>query len=196
MTNFDEETHIYTIDGIEYPSVTDICSPISFKKLDAVNKYVVEQAADRGTRVHAYIQEYCLLDEYDLDEMDSDCIPYFVNFVEWRNTYFPEILFTEKQMFSKELGYCGTCDLLCKIDNEITLIDFKTTCSIDYKSLSVQLAGYSNLIKNSFYQGDLKTKVLQLKKNGYVYKDVEPNYEWFDILKKHNDFMRSKNGRK
>jgi len=40
-------------------------------------------------------------------------------------------------MFSDE--YCGTCDLVCEIDGETYLVDFKTTSAVDKKSLSVQL---------------------------------------------------------
>ena len=67
-TNFDEETHKYTIDGIEYPSVTEICEPISFKRLDALSKSLLDRAKQRGTEVHELCETYALTGEVD-DEM-------------------------------------------------------------------------------------------------------------------------------
>lgn len=55
---FDEEKHEYSIDGERLPSVTEICEPISFKKLDAVDKTIVAKAAARGTVVHDMIGNY------------------------------------------------------------------------------------------------------------------------------------------
>ena len=49
---FDKDTHTYTIADEEYPSVTEICEPISFKKLDALSKQILDNAARRGAKVH------------------------------------------------------------------------------------------------------------------------------------------------
>lgn len=189
---FDETTHKYYIDDIEYPSVTEIAEPISFKRLDALQKSVLEKARNRGTAVHEYCEEFALVGEIEEDTIESEYLPYVAYFIEWWRTYRPKVLFTEKRLFCAELGYCGTLDLLCEIDGEIVLIDYKATSAIDKKSLGVQLYGYKQLIEKCLGIKVDRFMVLHLKKDGYVYKAIEPNQEWFDLLKKHNKFMRSK----
>ena len=198
MTNvkFDKETHTYTIADEAYPSVTEICEPISFKKLDALSKQILDNAARRGAKVHEAISEFVLTDEYDIEEMESDLIPYFAAFIEWWNTYHPTTLFSEFILGDANLGYCGTCDFIGRVDGKTVLIDFKTTSSVDVKYLAVQLAGYKRLLDARGINID-EAYVLPLKKTGaYSYRKIEPDYEWFDILQAHNKKMRCKNGRK
>ena len=193
---FDKDTHTYTIADEAYPSVTEICEPISFKKLDALSKQILDNAARRGAKVHEAISEFVLTDEYDIEEMESDLIPYFAAFIEWWNTYRPTTLFSEFILGDANLGYCGTCDFIGRVDGKTVLIDFKTTSSVDVKYLAVQLAGYKRLLDARGINID-EAYVLHLKKTGaYSYRKIEPDYEWFDILQSHNKKMRCKNGRK
>lgn len=196
QVKFDSNTHTYTIADVAYPSVTEICEPISFKKLDALSKNILDNAARRGAKVHEILSQFVVVDDFDINEVDTESFPYFSAFVEWWRTYRPTTLFSEYVLGDSGLGYCGTCDFIGIIDGRVVLIDFKTTSSIDSKYLAVQLAGYKRLLEARGICVD-KTCVLHLKKDGkYTYKEIEPDYEWFDILQKHNTKMRSKNGRK
>lgn len=191
---FDEELHKYFINGIEYPSVTEICEPISFKKLDAIQKSVIERSAARGSAIHELISDYVLTEEYDIDEIQSEYIPYFGAFLEWWRTYRPKTLYSELKLGNPIIGFCGTCDFICIIDGELVLIDFKTTSALDKKYLSVQLAGYKKLC---FLSGlDIqKTYALHLKKDGkYSFVEIIPDNDWFELLISHNKKMRSKYG--
>lgn len=190
-TYFNEETHKYYIDDIEYPSVTEICDPISFQRLDELSKTLLNRARARGTEVHEMCEQYALTEEISDDMEESEYAPYIANFIEWFRTYQVEVLFTEKRLYSTKLGYCGTCDLLCKIDGKLTLVDYKATSAIDKKSLSVQLVGYKKLLKEYGYDVE-ETMVLHLKKDGYVYKPITLDEEWFEILLRHNQKMRGK----
>lgn len=191
---FNEETHEYFIDDKKFPSVTDIVSPISFERMDAINKVVLENARRRGTEVHELCETLLLIGEIDEDAIPNSYLPYIYAFEYWLKTYKPKVLFTEHKLFSATLGYCGTVDLICEIDNEVILLDIKATSVIDYKSVSVQLAGYMNLLKAERPNLNIsKTYVLHLKKaQDFTFKEVEPDYEWFDILKRHNIKMNSK----
>lgn len=189
---FNEETHEYFIDGVKYPSVTDIAKPISFERLDALQKSMLERARMRGTIVHELCEEYLLCGEIDESAIDSEILPYMASFVEWARTYKPKVIFTEKRLFSANMGYCGCLDLLCKIDGKIVLIDYKATSAIDKKSLSVQLAGYEQLLYHCLGIKVDEFMVLHLKKNAYTYKAIKPNFEWFSLLKVHNMYMNTK----
>jgi len=180
MNSFDEEFHEYTSDGVKLPSVTEICDCIGGADRAKLPEQILRYAADRGTRVHEYCSLICL--GIDIEEIDGDCADYVSAFLEWFNTYKPKVLYSELQMFMKNLGFAGTCDLVCEINNEIYLIDFKTPASVDKVSLSAQLAGYdigllnkSIIAKKYFY--------LQLKPNAYIFKECLPDFKLWDCCK-------------
>ena len=192
---FDEEKHKYTIDGEELPSVTEICEPISFKKLDAVDRTIVAKAAMRGTAIHDMIGNYIYTGEFSDEEIPSELLPYTIAFANWWFTYKPIPLFNELLVGSKELGYCGTCDFVCKIDNKLTLIDFKTTSNLDKKYLSVQLYGYKKALAEMGIEVEV-CAALHLKKDGdWSYSEINLDQEWWELLLKHNKKMRSRYGK-
>lgn len=189
QTYYDEENHKYYVDGIEKPSVTDIASPISFERLNALQQSLVERAKARGSRCHELFEEYWLMGELDINEIETEYIPYVQQFILWAKTYRPKVIFTEKKMFSYE--FCGTADLICVIDRKTILIDYKCTSAIDKKSLSVQLEGYYRLC--NLYRIDIdECYYLHVKKDGYVFKPIKRNSRWFDILLEHNKLMKEK----
>ena len=186
---YDEENHKYYVNGEEKPSVTDIANPISFERLNALQQSLLDRARQRGARCHELFEEYLICGELDIDTIETEYIPYVQQFVLWAKTYKPKVLFTEKIMFGNE--FCGTCDLICEIDGRIVLVDYKVTSVADKKSLSVQLEGYYRLCQ--LYGINIEdTCYLHIKKDGYVFKPIKRNVEWFDILLEHNKFMRSK----
>lgn len=186
---YDEENHAYFVDGVQKPSVTDIAKPISFERLDMLQKALLEKARARGSRCHEIFEEYLITDEIDWDGIECDYRPYIEQFVLWRRTYRPKVLFTEKRLFGDD--FCGTCDLLCKIDGKVVLVDYKVTASADKKSLAVQLAGYRRLLERYGIQVD-ECYYLHIKKDGFVFKAIEPDDEWFDLLLKHDKKMKEK----
>jgi ATP-dependent exoDNAse (exonuclease V) beta subunit len=186
---YDEINHEYYRNGKKLPSVTEICEPISFERLDALQKAMVERAKQRGSRCHELAEEYLLVSELDIDEIESEYIPYMQQFVLWAKTYKPKVLYTEKKLFSDL--FAGTLDLICEIDGKTIIVDYKFTSAIDKKSLSVQLDGYDRLAKINGIAVD-ESWFLHVKKDGYVFKPITKDSEWFDILLKHNQKMKEK----
>lgn len=186
---YDEENHKYYVDGVERPSITEITKPISSERLNALQMALVENARKRGSRCHELAEEYLLLGELDIDEIEAEYFPYIQQFVLWVKTYRPKVLFTEKRLFGEE--FCGTLDLICEIDGKIINVDYKFTSAIDKKSLSVQLEGYYRLAKENGIHID-ESWFLHIKKDGFVFKPITKDSEWFDILLAHNKKMRGK----
>ena len=186
---YDEETHKYYRNGVEKPSVTEIANPISFERLNALQQSLLERARARGTRCHELFEEYLLMGELDIDQIETEYIPYVQQFILWCKTYRPKVIYTEKKLFGDE--FCGTCDLLCEIDGELTLVDFKVTSATDKKSLSIQLEGYHRLLQ-SYGIHTQKECYLHIKKDSYVFKPIKRDGEWFDLLLAHNKKMKEK----
>jgi hypothetical protein len=187
--HYDEENHKYYVNGEEKPSITDIAKPISAERLNALQMALVERARETGKRCHKLAEEYLLLGELDVDEIEPEYFPYIQQFVLWVKTYRPKVLFTEKRLFGED--FCGTLDLLCEIDGKVINVDYKFTSVIDKKSLSVQLEGYDRLAKINNIHID-ESWFLHIKKDGYVFKPITKDSEWFDILLAHNKKMRGK----
>lgn len=186
-TFYNEETHEYFVDDVKVPNITNIASPISFERLDALQKSLVDRAKARGSRCHELFEEYLLCGELDIETIETEYIPYVQQFILWAKTYRPKVIFTEKKLFSKD--FCGTCDLICEIDGKTFLVDYKVTSSLDIKSLSVQLEGYKQLCDIYNISID-ECYALHIKKDSYIFKKIETNKEWFEVLLKHNKFMR------
>lgn len=186
---YDDESHAYYVDGVRLPSVTDICEPISFRRLTALDSNMLERARARGSRCHELCEELLLTGEVDVDEIETEYIPYMQQFALWRKTYRPKVLYTEKKLFGTE--FCGTTDLVCEIDGKTILVDYKFTANADKKSLSVQLEGYHRLCHLHGIEID-ECWYLHVKKDGYVFKKITRNPQWFDLLLQHNKFMNTK----
>lgn len=189
MDIYDEINHQYYRNGKLLPSVTEICDPISFQRLDALQKTLLEKAKARGSRCHELAEEYLLVGELDINEIEAEYLPYIQQFVLWVKTYKPKVLYTEKRLFSDL--FAGTLDLICQIDGKTIIVDYKFTSSSDKHSLSVQLEGYSRLAEINGIHFD-EVFMLHIKKDGFVFKPILKDSEWFDLLLKHNLKLKEK----
>ena len=186
---YNEELHQYFVGGEEKPSVTEIANPISFERLSALQISLLERARERGRRCHELFEQYLLLGELDPEEIETEYFPYVQQFVLWAKAYRPKVLFTEKKLYGEE--FCGTADLICEIDGNLIIVDYKVTSAIDKKSLSVQLEGYYRLCKKIGLEIE-DCYFLHIKKDSYVFKTIKRDAEWFDMLLFHNKKMRGK----
>ena len=186
---YDEEAHKYYVDGVELPSVTEIAKPISAERLNALQLALVENARRRGSRCHEIAEEYLLFDDIEESEIEPEYLPYVAQFILWAKTYRPKVLYTERKLFGNE--FCGTLDLICQIDGKTLIVDYKFTSVADKKSLSVQLEGYARLAKLYNINVD-ECWYLHIKKDGFVFKPIKQDAEWFDLLLAHNKKMRGK----
>ena len=128
-----------------------------------------EEAGQKGKDVHAIIENMI---KFAIKERDGviDCsLEYenkqIQNFVEWAIKNRIEFLESEKQLYSKELWFAGTCDFICKIDGAMWLGDIKTSSGI-YPEHFAQCAGYQIMIdENKLYEisGHI---IINLKKTG------------------------------
>lgn len=141
--------------GVYYPSVTTILDAYPkgfliqwYKEMGFNADVILEQAAESGSKVHNAIEMFLagqkvtwedneFRPRYTLQEWQMIC-----KFIEFWETYKPEMLVNEFTLVSDELKFGGTIDLISKINNEIWLIDFKTSNSI-YKTHELQLSAYT-----------------------------------------------------
>ena len=146
-----------------YPSITYILSYYPkgkffedwLKKVGYSADWIVKKAGEEGTQTHELIESYlkgeeqCFLNPKGYPNHSPDEWQMFLRFVEWWETYNPTLLETEVHLFSDNLKVAGTCDLVCEIDGELWIIDFKTSNHLQ-TTYDLQTAVYGECYKECF----------------------------------------------
>jgi ATP-dependent exoDNAse (exonuclease V) beta subunit len=130
--------------------------------------YIVKKAAEEGTQVHelaeAYLngEELNFLDERGRPQYNPDVWQMFLRFVEFWETFKPTLIETEVHIFSDELKVAGTCDLIVRINDELWLLDLKTSNQLQ-TVYELQTAVYGQCYEECFGQKIDRYGILWLK---------------------------------
>ena len=173
--DFNEENHVYRLNGVIIPSVSKIIEPISMATYGSVDPVVLQNAANRGTAVHKAIEWY---NDIGVMDIQSDLMGYGDAYVQWFKKHNPEIRHSEFRVYHKLMRYAGTVDCLAMVGGELWLIDYKTSYKVVDKNYRLQLEAYSQALQSQgiFVQAKM---VLHLTKDGryeeifYPTKDAE-----------------------
>ena len=165
----------YQRNGEYYPSVTYVLSFYPkgkffedwLKKVGYSADYIVKKASEEGTQVHEMIEAYLNGEELKFLEhgrpmYDPNVWQMFLRFVEWWEEHNPTLIEAEVHLFSDELKVAGTCDLVCEIDGELWVIDFKTSNHLQ-TTYDLQTAMYAKCFEECFGKKVDRTGVLWLK---------------------------------
>lgn len=141
-----------------------------------------------GNKVHQYIHGE-LTGDWGLQEFTPDMAPYVNGWENWMDKVEPEVLESEYFVISKKHGYAGTADLICNIDGELWIVDYKT----GNKSIShgVQLAAYRQAYKEMTGK-TARTACLYLTdetKKGWRWKEYKEPFNLFAAHKKIFDWQ-------
>lgn len=169
---FDESNHSYKLNGYLLPSVTQIMKPLSSVEYKDVDNDVLMKAAERGTAVHEAI-EYKI--KYDFDDCPAQYEEYYNAFLKFAQDYSPKWINSEMRIYHRQLMYAGTVDLICEIDGEKVIVDFKTSSKINHMLTGVQLEAYAQALNSAGIDIDYKA-ILHLRKDGkYSFERYEKN---------------------
>ena len=154
MIEFIEEEHLYLVDGIIVPSVTQILGMIFPDKYKNVDKEILKKKAEFGTLGHSII-EHLDINNPDIalnsilngqNEELGYCIAQYINLCKMFKI---TPLEHEKKVCYKKL-YAGTLDLIADVDGIESLIDIKFTYKLDKEYLSWQLGMYALALGKKF----------------------------------------------
>lgn len=140
MIKLDGATHTYTIDGVRFPSVTQVLADMGL--IDST--YFTEYSRERGTFLHRIIQWH-LSGELDENTIDPAIRPYFDAWLKFESEADYVSDACEKAMASVPYRFAGTVDHVGHLNGHPALIDTKSGAPIPATAL--QLAGYEILIK-------------------------------------------------
>ena len=124
---FDEKKHQYTVDGVVYPSVTDILEHLTAPGYGKVNPAILEEAKQRGTAVHELTEAI----DYGMppEEIEDGLAGYALAYLRFLADYDVEWELIEHRFYEPKMGFCGTIDRVGKIDGVDCVLDIKTTSS-------------------------------------------------------------------
>ena len=153
-------------------------------------------AGDKGSKIHYAIcdlidgKEVKMDDKYinhttgQLEELSVEEYEAILAFANWFKAIKPKVKSRETTVFNDKEGYAGTIDLLCEIEGQEWLIDFKTGQNI-WPSYEMQVSAYRRAL--SEWQG-IRMAILQVgykrNKNAYKFTEVADKYELFLAGKK------------
>lgn len=189
---FDEGSHVYRIGSEILPSVTTLMKPLSDKHYKAIPDYVLEKAAGRGSAIHNAIENWI---KFGIVDIPVQYMEYFDAFYDWWRKYEPTVIGSELRLYHKLLRYAGTADLVCRIGDELWIIDYKSTGVLSEMLVRVQLEAYAKALE-SFGVKVHRKGALHLKKDGswaFPGFDAGDSTAWrvFGGLKTIHDYVRS-----
>ena len=187
-----DENHVYRVDGVEYPSVTQIIKAEGLMP-NYPDNGAGKFAMQRGTFVHEIVELY-IEGALDVATIDPHLKPYFDAFVAWYTQFCVQTINScEEKLFNPSLKYCGTSDLNIERAGATWLIDIKTGAPSTWHN--IQLAGYAlcypvtSPVRAILYlQPDGKYKMVavrQIKQDDALFISAVNLYHW----KKNNNIL-------
>ena len=180
--NIDETRYYEVGSDIVYPSITSVISFISRKKFadwrarvgeKEANK-VTKQATTRGTRLHHVLEVYMQNGNYkDLEEFKIPLINMMFHSAKADlDKRLDNVYHQETAMFSDRLCLAGTVDLICEVDGELAIVDFKTSKQAKpedwLENYFVQLSAYWAMFSERTQVVPKKLVVFLIAENGEV----------------------------
>ena len=105
-------------------------------------KESAQDAADSGTNIHACIEAHLHGVSIDLAGLSDPVRQAFEAFLSWYKANKIEVIATEKIFYNCEMDYAGTADAVLKINDELTLVDWKSSTGI-FSNYPIQVWAYA-----------------------------------------------------
>lgn len=171
---FLEDSHLYLVDGVKLPSITQLMKSKFGNMYDSVPKAVLKNAAQRGNAIHKAIEMYC---KHGTDNESQEVR----NFKFLCKKYGLKVKDNELMVILEDddgnpIG-AGTLDLLCKTRGGVLIGDIKTTSQLNKEYLFYQLNLYARAYEQT-YDGKVKGLFgLHLRESKRKYVEIDLNWD-------------------
>jgi len=200
----------YYIDEVEYPSVTKIIGEtlakgfgldywikkeivtlalkmsakagsenLDFKEVLAEFTKFQKTITGRGKEVHALAEAWCLSNILPTPSGEFEGYTRALN--SWIKTHKPKPIQSEILLYSEKHKYAGRCDLICEINGEKWIVDFKTNSQgRAYPETGIQLVSYFNAVHEMKIEKLDKMGVVVLAPDGtFAFKEMNEDFQTF-----------------
>lgn len=166
---FYDEEHRYELDGEILPSVSEVLRFISREIYGEITQYKLNNAADRGTRIHKACE---VLDKYGTVEVDAEIAPYIKAYMRFCREHAVKWTEIEKAIYHPSLKYAGTIDRRGSVDGVTAMVDIKSSYQLHKPLVGAQLNGYDDAYTE--LKGEVTDKLFALHlKPDATYRLVE-----------------------
>lgn len=151
--------------------------------------------SDAGTSFHTLIESYLTGGDYAALQVNQGEARAFKRFLGWARKHTIKPLMLEQHIVHPIWKYCGTFDGLCEVDSVATLVDWKTSNSMD-PAFKLQIAAYGQAAVDTGLIGEMpRGLILRLDKREKPYEravdeewiapdDMKRNFEVFTCLRR------------
>lgn len=165
---------VKSISRDQYDRVTEILSP--FSGYQNAPPEILDAAKDRGEKLHEYAHSFIY--EIGLWGFDHAIEGYIKSLEQFWGEGYP-VLMSEERLYCDELQITGKFDALIKMDDKLTLIDWKTSYAPN-KTWPLQASAYHYLLKKNGYDAE-RIIFVKLDRKGEAPKLYEyaPDFDLF-----------------
>lgn len=158
VLEFYEDEHIYLVDGVIVPSVSQVLDYKFGHKYDSVSPAVLNRAAERGTKVHEAIERYC---KDGIDDGSKE----LRNFRFLQDRYVFRVHASELPVIIEYEGLivAGRFDMQIVMDGQYGGADIKCVSSLDKERTAYQLNLYRIGVKQCYGTDWKFLKAIHLK---------------------------------
>lgn len=175
VIEFDEQRHEYRVNGVLWPSVTQVLEGAGISDFSDVQPAVLRHSQERGTAVHRACW-FCDNDDLDESSVDPEIAGYLEAWRKFKRDMHWTSRFIEQIVSCPTYHYCGTYDREGFFgDGKAALLDLKTGNETD--AWPIQLAAYARMLPQPLSRDRVAVKLAS---------DGTYRVHWYPIL----DFRR------
>lgn len=175
-----------------FRGVTSVLNAIFGNKFENsdIPEYILKAAAERGTAVHKYIEDWLNWYKGEWNELGEEVrgdephlgLEYAVYETVWKEWLEERIgwsidpLYTEHKIINKKLGIKGIIDCIAVVNNKMCMIDWKTSSNLDEWATECQLQLYYMMLsKGNKEERELAKRIEELR----CLSLTKTGYRWF-----------------
>lgn len=186
--------------SVKLPGVTSVLSNVLGKdEFKDIPEAVLKQAAERGSAVHEWIENFILTGEPGKIELAYQI--YIDYFLDWYNEYQPEFVSSELRMTNEKDGYKGIIDTIFYYTDKYTgkkvlcMCDWKTSSNLNRFKTMCQLNLYERMFREHYSTLKIdELRTLSITKTGYRFSKFELNKKISDSILLLNKLKGKYNG--
>ncbi len=139
VVEFIEDGHIYVVDGVITPSVSEILQFVFPNKYSCIPQQILRAKAQFGTNIHNAIECHEQNLPFSLTPMEQIVFEQYLNL---KKENVIEVV-EQEVMVNYQDKFAGRLDMIANINGKRSLVDIKTTAKLDVESLAFQLGLYA-----------------------------------------------------
>ena len=186
--------------SVKLPGVTTVLSNVLGKdEFKDIPEPVLKQAAERGSAVHEWIENFILTGEQKPIELAYQI--YIDYFLDWYKEYQPEFVSSELRMTNEKDGYKGIIDTIFYYIDKYTgkkvlcMCDWKTSSNLNRFKTMCQLNLYERMFREHYSTLKIdELRTLSITKTGYRFSKFELNKKISDSILLLNTLKGKYNG--